>query len=50
MLASSKIFPHREGLVSDITAGDGNVANLFFYSVCKSILKTFCKKDFKARP
>jgi hypothetical protein len=25
-----KLFPPRESLVSDIPAGDGNVANLFF--------------------
>jgi hypothetical protein len=26
-------FPPRESLVSDIPAGDGNIANLFLYSV-----------------
>jgi hypothetical protein len=25
-----KLFPPRESLVSDIPAGDGNIANLFF--------------------
>jgi hypothetical protein len=31
-------YPARESLVSDILAGDGNVANIFFYGVVYSIV------------
>jgi hypothetical protein len=35
-----KLFPHRESLVSDIPAGDGNVANIFLR--CRYSFAFFC--------
>jgi len=34
-LGLGKLFPARESLASDIPAGDGNIAEPFFYSVVK---------------
>ncbi len=39
-LAIIKLFPARESLVKDITAGDGKIANLFYSIVAPPVVHT----------